>query len=208
MAVNTVAPFPTGEPGAYALVGMGALFAGIIRAPLTSVFMIFEITQDYQILVPLMVANLLSFAISRRYQPIPVYEALLHQDQIHLPSGALRESAGWTARDIMNAESMSFLEASQSVDEAWEGTGPDRSLAYLVGTQHAVRGIVTPERLSQARAAGRGGDTLQSTLDETFVHVHPDHSLDVVLVRFAQGAGLLPVVSRTALRVEGVITIS
>lgn len=207
MAVNTVAPFPTGEPGAYALVGMGALFAGIIRAPLTSVFMIFEITQDYQILVPLMVANLLSFAISRRYQPIPVYEALLHQDQIHLPSGALRESAGWTARDIMNAESMSFLEASQSVDEAWEGTGPDRSLAYLVGTQHAVRGIVTPERLSQARAAGRGGDTLQSTLDETFVHVHPDHSLDVVLVRFAQGAGLLPVVSRTALRVEGVITI-
>ena len=207
MAVNSVAPFPTGEPGAYALVGMGALFAGIIRAPLTSVFMIFEITQDYQILVPLMVANLLSFAISRRYQPIPIYEALLHQDQIHLPSGALRESAGWTARDIMNTEALSFLAASQSVDEAWEGTGPDRSPAYMVGTQHAVRGIVTPERLAAARAAGGGGDTVQSTLDETFVHVHPDHSLDVVLVRFAQGAGLLPVVSRTALRVEGVITI-
>ena len=52
-------------------VGMGTLFAGIIRAPMTSVFMIFEITQDYQILVPLMVANLLSFIISRRYQPTP-----------------------------------------------------------------------------------------------------------------------------------------
>ena len=48
-------------PGAYTLVGMGALFAGIIRAPMTFVFMIFEITQDYQILVPLMVANLLCF---------------------------------------------------------------------------------------------------------------------------------------------------
>jgi hypothetical protein len=48
---------------------------------------------------------------------------------------------------------------------------------------------------------------VQSTLNETFVHVHPDHSLDVVLLRFAQGAGLLPVVSRTALRVDGVITI-
>ena len=207
MVVNSVAPFPTGEPGAYALVGMGALFAGIIRAPLTSVFMIFEITQDYQILVPLMVANLLSFAISRRYQPVPVYEALLHQDQIHLPSGALRESTGWTARDIMNIEALSFLAAGQSVDEAWEATGPDRRPAYLVGTREAMRGIVTPERLSQARAAGRGGDMLQSTLDDTFVHVHPDHSLDAVLVRFAQGAGLLPVVSRTALRVEGVITI-
>lgn len=89
-AVGTVvhawAPFPTAEPGAYALVGMGTLFAGIIRAPMTSVFMIFEITQDYQIVVPLMVANMLSFAISRRYQPEPVYHALLAQDGIHLPS--------------------------------------------------------------------------------------------------------------------------
>jgi len=84
--VHQLAPFPTGDPGAYALVGMGTLFAGVIRAPMTSVFMIFEITQDYQILVPLMVANLLSFAISRRYQPVPVYHALLRQDGIHLPS--------------------------------------------------------------------------------------------------------------------------
>ncbi len=65
LIVNEFAPFPTGNPGAYALVGMGALFAGIIRAPMTSVLMIFELTQDYQIFVPLMVANLLSFMISR-----------------------------------------------------------------------------------------------------------------------------------------------
>lgn len=83
--VHQVAPFPTADVGAYALVGMGALFAGIVRAPMTSVFMIFEVTQDYQILVPLMVANLLSFAISRRYQPTPLYHALLEQDGIHLP---------------------------------------------------------------------------------------------------------------------------
>jgi CIC family chloride channel protein len=82
--VHWLAPFPTADPGAYALVGMGALFAGIIRAPMTSVFMIFEITQDYQIVVPLMVANMLSYAISRHYQPTPVYHALLEQDGIFL----------------------------------------------------------------------------------------------------------------------------
>lgn len=92
-AVHAIAPFPTGDPGAYALVGMGALFAGIIRAPMTSVFMIFEITQDYQILVPLMVANLLSFSISRRYQPTPVYHALLAQDGIRLPQAESASSA-------------------------------------------------------------------------------------------------------------------
>ena len=68
-------------------------------------------------------------------------------------------------------------------------------------------GIVTPEQLAGARAAGRGGDTVGSMLDETFVHVHPDHSLDITLERFAESPGLLPVVSRAALRVEGVITI-
>ncbi len=92
--VQQFAPFPTADPGAYALVGMGALFAGIIRAPMTSVFMIFEITQDYEIVVPLMVANLLSFLISRRYQPTPIYHAFLKQDGIHLPAAvALRDPA-------------------------------------------------------------------------------------------------------------------
>ena len=91
-AVGQVAPFATGDPGAYALVGMGAVFAGIVRAPMTSVFMIFEITQDYQILVPLMVANLLSFVISKRYLPVPIYHALLLQDGVHLP-GAQRRPA-------------------------------------------------------------------------------------------------------------------
>jgi CIC family chloride channel protein len=85
-AVHRYAPFPTGDPGAYALVGMGALFAGIVRAPMTSVFMIFEITQDYEILVPLMVANMLSFAISRHYQPVRVSHALLEQEGIRVTS--------------------------------------------------------------------------------------------------------------------------
>ena len=207
MIVNQVAPFPTGEPGAYALVGMGALFAGIIRAPLTSVFMIFEITQDYQILVPLMVANLLSFVISRRYQPVPVYEALLHQDQVHLPSVALRGSIEWTARDVMTTEAPLFA-ADRSVDATWEAVRAEGRPACLVGTPAGMLGVVTLDQLADARASGRGWDTVESVLDEAFVHVHPDHSLDVVLERLAQSAGLLPVVSRTApRRAEGVITV-
>ena len=67
-------------PGAYALVGMGALFAGIVRAPMTSVLMIFEMTHDYAVIVPLMIANLASLFISSRLQKQPIYEALAHQD--------------------------------------------------------------------------------------------------------------------------------
>ena len=64
-------PAYTATPGAYALVGMGAVFAGIVRAPMTSVLMIFEMTQDYAVIVPLMIANLVSLFISSRLQPSP-----------------------------------------------------------------------------------------------------------------------------------------
>jgi CIC family chloride channel protein len=204
--VNRVAPFPTAEPGAYALVGMGTLFAGIIRAPMTSVFMIFEITQDYQILVPLMVANLLSFMISRRFQPTPIYEALLRQDQIHLPSSALRERAGWTAADVMIQDVM-YLPAGTPIDVALAALRTDGRLASIVGTSEQMLGIVTAEQLARVSEAGRGDRSVESALEETFAHVHPDHPLDVVLERLAESPELLPVVGRTAVRrVQGVIT--
>jgi CIC family chloride channel protein len=52
---HSLLPARTANPGAYALVGMGAAFAGIVRTPLTSVIMIFEMTRDYVIIVPLMI---------------------------------------------------------------------------------------------------------------------------------------------------------
>lgn len=54
------------------MVGMGAQFAGIIRTPMTSVFMNFELTQEYQVLVPLMIAAMIRFLISRQHQPVPL----------------------------------------------------------------------------------------------------------------------------------------
>lgn len=98
-AAHALAPLHTGDPGAYALVGMGALFAGIVRAPMTSVFMIFELTQDYEILVPLMVAHLLNFAISSHYQKAPVYHELLRQDGVHLPSANVGETEAPATED-------------------------------------------------------------------------------------------------------------
>src|SRR5207248_3228999 len=81
-------PDYTSSAGAYALVGMGTAFAGIVRTPLTSVIMVFEITRDYSIIVPLMIANLISYFISSRLQEEPIYDALQHQDGVRLPSGA------------------------------------------------------------------------------------------------------------------------
>jgi CIC family chloride channel protein len=208
LIVRNIAPFPTAEPGAYALVGMGTLFAGIIRAPMTSVFMIFEITQDYQILVPLMVANMLSFIISRRYQPVPVYHSLLQQDGIHLPSPSTHAgSRSRTAGHVMQTD-LAMLSPELTIEQAWRLFGADASPRYLVGADRHLVGVVDFEDLDKALATGNGAKSLWSIVDHDFVHAHPDQTIDIVLDRLAQSGGILPVVSRTDARhLEGVITI-
>ncbi len=71
--------------GAFAVVGMGAVFAGIVRAPMTSILIVFEMTGGYGLVLPLMIANMSAFALARYWRPVAVYEALLAQDGIHLP---------------------------------------------------------------------------------------------------------------------------
>ncbi len=73
--------------GAFALVGMGAVFAGIVRAPMTSVLIIFEMTGSYGLILPLMIANMTAYGLARHWRHIPIYEALLLQDGIVLPHG-------------------------------------------------------------------------------------------------------------------------
>jgi chloride channel protein, CIC family len=73
------------QVGAFALVGMGAVFAGVIRAPITSVLIIFEMTGGYGLILPLMLANMTAYALARNWRTVPVYEALLAQDGIALP---------------------------------------------------------------------------------------------------------------------------
>ncbi len=76
---------PTDSIAAFAVVGMGAVFAGIIRAPMTSILIIFEMTGGYGLVLPLMIANMSAFALARHWRHTPIYEALLEQDGIRLP---------------------------------------------------------------------------------------------------------------------------
>ncbi len=84
----TVFHHSTDAIGAFAVVGMGAVFAGIVRAPMTSILIVFEMTGGYGLVLPLMIANMSAFALARYWREISVYEALLAQDGIHLPHGS------------------------------------------------------------------------------------------------------------------------
>ncbi|MGE3958380.1 MAG: chloride channel protein [Vicinamibacterales bacterium] len=205
--VHAVAPFPTASPGAYALVGMGTLFAGIIRAPMTSVFMVFEITQDYQILVPLMVANLLSFVISRRFQPTPVYHALLHQDGVHLPTaGELAPEDGVSVGDVMSPAAA--LPSQMAVHSAASRLQADGTRRALVTADGRLLGIVSRDAVVSALEAGKGEEGIGSLAQPPGTHLHPDHRIHLVFERWPDADGLLPVVARDdASRLVGMITL-
>ena len=212
---HSLFPDYTGSVGAYALVGMGTAFAGIVRVPLTSVIMIFEITRDYTIIVPLMISNLISYLISSRLQPDSVYEALLLQDGIHLPSGArAREALLMVGQAYRSKPEM--LPATMRVSEA--ATIANREArAWPVVDSGGLRGMLTAEELDRALKDGRGEQTLEQIVPafdpekagaDEFPHVHPDHTLDVAMQRLASSRlKVLPVVSRTNVReLQGVIT--
>jgi CIC family chloride channel protein len=72
--------------GSYALVGMGVLFAAFLRVPLTSVFMVLEVSGNYSIVLPVILANTIAYLVSRSLQPYPIFETFTHQDGLDLPS--------------------------------------------------------------------------------------------------------------------------
>jgi len=213
-AIGTVAhhwlPTYTAAPGAYALVGMGALFAGIVRAPMTSVLMIFEMTRDYAVIVPLMIANLASLFISTRFQKEPIYEALAQQDGIHLPSHKTREELGRrTVKQVMRG-APEILPSQLSVQYASERMRSSEFRSWIVEDEGSVVGVLDRASLESALADGKAEENLMSLFDTLdFPHVHADHPLQLALERMSKShIDILPVVNRADIhRLEGIVTL-
>ena len=204
--------FPTyvATPGVYALVGMGTAFAGIVRAPMTSVVMIFEITRDYAVIVPLMISNLVSFFISSRLQRRPIYDVLAHQDGIHLPSAETRQQQG--QRRVIQAmrTATEILAAQITVGEALEKTQFSQFRSWPVVDERGVMGIVGRSSLQKAFAEGATASPLGGLVDSRdFPHVHVDQSLHLALERLGSAQlDILPVVSRADVhKLEGIVTL-
>ena len=213
-AIGTIAqhffPGHVASPGAYALVGMGTAFAGVVRAPMTSVVMIFEITRDYAVIVPLMISNLISYFIASKFQKTAIYEILAEQDGLHLPTAESRIQE--SQRQVYQAmhPATEILSTERTVDEALEKAKASSADAWLVNDESGVVGVVSRESLEKFASAGGGARLLVELLDgQNFPHVHADHSLAAALDRMgAAQVDLLPVVSRADLHhLEGVITL-
>jgi CIC family chloride channel protein len=112
-------PHLTGSIGSYALVGMGVLFAAFLRAPLTSVFMVLEVSGNYSIVLPVILANTIAYLISRGLQPVPIFEELTHQDGLYLPSmEELREESNLRLEDALQPVTVPVVQGSETIANA------------------------------------------------------------------------------------------
>jgi chloride channel protein, CIC family len=112
-------PHLTGTVGTFALVGMGTFFAGFLRTPITSVFMVIEVSGSYTAVLPVMISSLVAYVISRKYQRVPLFDLLARQDGFYLPSiEEEREKAALTTEDAMRADAAIVLSPHHSVVEA------------------------------------------------------------------------------------------
>ena len=85
MLVESIFPNWAGGSGAYAMVGMAAFFAAAAKAPTTSILILFEMTNDYRIMLPLMAATVSSVYLSHWLLPQSIYTLKLHKRGIHYP---------------------------------------------------------------------------------------------------------------------------
>ncbi len=222
---HAILPEATAGPGAYALVGMGTAFAGIIRTPLTSVIMIFEVTRDYTIIVPLMISNLIAFWISQRLQRVPLYEALARQDGLHLPTGEFRQHAQRLQVSIALQQAPEPLAADLPLHTAFDRVTNSKLRSWPVAGADGIVGMVRVVDLARRVSEGGGDETLadhlRATRDrerehepaqgaaEDFVHVHNDQPLGQALARMGETHHtVLPVVSRANVRLLlGIVTL-
>jgi CIC family chloride channel protein len=194
MAERQLVPQLAIPVGAYALVGMGTLFAGILRAPMTSVFMILEVSGNYSIIVPVILSNAIAYFISRTFQPTPIFDLLSRQDGMDLPSlEEEREVPLLRVEDAMRPPLGQTLTGKLLLHEA-------RQRVQGSAQDYFVVGMGGDEWSGMSRAVlldmiPNSDIPLSQVLTARIPYLHPDHPLDTAL-RLIGGRPMLPVVHR------------
>jgi CIC family chloride channel protein len=186
------------EPAAFALVGMAAVLAGAVHAPLTAVMLLFEITHDYRIILPVMIAVAASLWLSQRFQRDSVYTLALTRKGIRLERGRdVEVLESITVGEVMEAAPVA-LRDDQSLEEAAQRMQAENRQGFAVVDGNGdLCGILTLQDVERARAEGRyAGHSVADAATRDLLVARPDETIGSALRRMgARGIGRLPVVS-------------
>jgi CIC family chloride channel protein len=207
--VNDIFPTFTSQPGAYALAGMGAVFTGISRAPLTAILVLFELTRNYGLVLPIMLACVLSNLVSSALHPESIFTESLRR-------------RGFTIRKGKEVDIMESLKVADAMKREVQSISVNKKVEALIALMQSSRhagfpvldpegklwGIVTLKDIRDKVKQGELDKTIGEIATSNLVIAYPDESLNTVLQRLAtKDIGRLPVVSREDNRkILGIIT--
>lgn len=192
--------------GAYALVGMGTLFAGILRAPMTSVFMILEVSGNYSIILPVIISNAIAYFISRSLQQTPIFDLLSRQDGLDLPSlEEERELEVLRVEDAMEPRTSCVLSGFEMLADARKRVESSGEQFFIV--QMAAGNWAGISRTGLMNQLANEQVPLATVVGQMLPRLHPDHPLDYALRQIGNWP-MLPVVHRADYgNLLGVITL-
>jgi CIC family chloride channel protein len=213
---HMILPHASGAVGSYALVGMGVLFAGFMRAPLTSVFMVLEMSGNYSIILPVILANTIAYLIARSLQPVPIFELFTHQDGLDLPSmEEQREAVSLHVEDALVPMRVPLLKGSDLLGAAAGMLGPKGAprrpgvpRAVVVQMADGSCYVLAEDELSKLLGKQGEEQTLARALaGERTPVLFPDLPLDTTLRHFKRWP-LLPISNRASKgKLEGMVTL-
>ena len=168
-----------------ALLGTGAFFAAVIRCPMTSILIIFEMTRNYSLILPLMVGNLLAYVISAKLRRIPIYDALLIQDGISLKKlPAYRGEQDWRnlpVSTIMSHDcrnSLGTLSAAENLEAINAGGHAHHGYPVVEDEQQAtIIGMIMHHELEEMVSADDQRPISHYIADQKIISIYPDESI-------------------------------
>ncbi|MBA3867929.1 MAG: chloride channel protein [Anaerolineae bacterium] len=198
-----------GNPQVYAIAGMAAVMAGVVRCPITAIMLVFELTNDYRLILPIMLSTVICVFMAERLAPNGMYEQGLRNKGVFLPVGREVDlMQGVMVGEVMTKPAPSIVETATLLDlrEALH-TSQSRSVC-VVDEKGSLNGIVTMSDLQNAyRSDMNGATTVANIFTHDPVTVAADDALwTAVKIMGLREFGRLPVVDRQTGALVGLVS--
>jgi len=196
--------------GTFALVGIGTLFAGFLRTPITSVFMVIELSGNYTAILPVIISTMIAYGISRAYQKVPLFDLLARQEGIVLPSiEERREMTSFVVEDAMRTDGVLVSEPGDHIVEVAKQAEAHPEAALLLRMRPGEWWLLDREDvLRLAPDAARTTTPIHAKSKGPVPYLFRDQSLAEALQVMGDWP-VLPVASRADLaKLEGILTLA
>jgi CIC family chloride channel protein len=203
-------PSLTATIGTFALVGIGTLFAGFLRTPITSVFMVIELSGNYTAILPVIISTMIAYGISRAYQKVPLFDLLARQDGLVLPSiEERREMTSFVVEDAMRTGGVLVAEPGEHIVEVAKRAEANPEAALLLRMRPGEWWLLDREDVMRlAPDAARTTTPIHAKSKGPVPYLFRDQSLAEALQVMGDWP-VLPVASRADLgKLEGILTLA